>query len=273
MLRAVLVAMKPAAVQNSLVELAISLADRHQLALDACAVIDVDRLTPAEPVPLGGSDYKVQRDEQRLAQAREEAADALAVMERAARQRGISYRGAVQEGDTAGVLAEAVQPCDLLLCGHSAGGDAGERLLLQEILKHSPRPAIVVPQSSARGQGALVAYDGSLQAARALASFVSTGLAAGENIHLLSIGDDAALARRHANVALAYLQRHELPCSSEVLRPAGRLAAQILAEAAQVSAGLLVMGAFGRSAMREFFLGSVTRSVLRNLSLPVFLDH
>lgn len=273
MLRALLVAIKPAAVQSSLVELATSLADRHQLELDACAVIDVDRLTPAEPVPLGGSAYKVQRDESRLALAREQATAALSSLEAATRARGIAYRGTVQEGDTPEVLAEAVQPCDLLLCGHSAGGDAGERLLLQEIVKQSPRPAVIVPKLSSRGQGVLVAYDGSLQAARALASFVATGLAAGENIHVLSIGDDAALARRHADAALAYLQRHQLRCSAEVLRPAGRPDEQILAEAARLSAGLLVMGAFGRSAVREFFLGSVTRSVLRSLPLPVFLDH
>jgi len=273
MLRAILVALKPAPAQNSLIELAIALADRHQLALDACAVIDVDRLMPNEPVPLGGSAYKAQRDEHRLALAREQAAAALAAMETAARMRGVSCRGAVQEGDTPGVLAEAVQPCDLLLCGHSVGGDAGELLLLQEILKHSPRPAIVIPESLSPGRGVLVAYDGSLQAARALASFVSTGLAAGENIHVLSIGDDAALARRHAEAALAYLQRHQHRCSAEILRPSGRLDAQILAEASRVAAGLLVMGAFGRSAVREFFLGSVTRSVLRSLPLPVFLDH
>jgi nucleotide-binding universal stress UspA family protein len=273
MLRALLAAIKPSEPQNTLAELAISLADRHNLVLDGCAVIDADRLAPAEPVPLGGSDYKVQRDEHRLALAREQAAAALSGLETAARARGVAYRGAVLEGNTPEILAEVVQRCDLLMCGHSAGGDASERLLLQEILKHSPRPAIVVPQSSSRGQNVLVAYDGSLQAARALASFVATGLAAGQNTYVLSIGDDAALARRHAELAQTYLLRHDHRCSVEILRPASRLDEQILAEAARVSAGLLVMGAFSRSAVREFFLGSVTRSVLRSLPLPVFLDH
>ena len=273
MLRSLLVALKPAAVQNSLVEFATALAERHALALDACAVIDIDRLTPAEPVSIGGSAYKVERDEHRLALAREQAASALSALEIAARARGVAYRGAVLEGDTPDVLAEAVQQCDLLLCGHSTDGDASERLLLQEILKHSPRPAMVVPKSPSLGQDALVAYDGSFQAARALASFVATGLAAGQSIHVLSIGEDAAMARFHADSAQTYLQRHELRCSAEIMRPSGRLGDQILAEAARVSAGLLVMGAFGRTVVREFFLGSVTRSLLRSLPLPVFLDH
>jgi nucleotide-binding universal stress UspA family protein len=266
--------MKPADVQNSLVEFATSLAEHHKLILDACAVIDLDRLAPAEPVSIGGSAYKVERDKHRLALAREQAAAALSALESTARVQGTAWNGATLEGDTPSILAEAVQRCDLLLCGHSTGGDAGERLLLQEILKHSPRPAIIVPESlTTSGQNAIIAYDGSIQAARALASFVATGLAASQTIHVLSIGEDADLARRHADSAQSYLQRHNLQCTTQIVRPTGRLGDQILEETARASAGLLVMGAFGHNVLREFFLGSVTRSVLRALSLPVFLDH
>ena len=112
-----------------------------------------------------------------------------------------------------------------------------------------------------------------MSAARALASFVASGLAVGQSIHVVSIDKDASLASRHANAAQVFLQRHELLCSVQIKQPAVRLGDQILEEAARVSAGLLVMGAYGRSALREFFLGSVTRSVLRVLPLPVFLSH
>jgi nucleotide-binding universal stress UspA family protein len=273
MLRAAVVAIKPGEVQNSLVEFAISLSERHKAALDACTVIDADRLAPAEAVSIGGSSYKVERDKHRLAIARQQATEALTALETAARPRGIVSSGTVAEGDTPRVLAEAIQRCDLLLCGHSTDANAGDRLLLQEILKQSSRPAIVVPQSPSHGQAVLVAYDGSFRAARALASLVATGLGASQNIHVLSIGEDSDLAHRHADTAQSYLRRHQLRCSAEVMRPKGRPGDQILEEAARVSAGLLVMGAFGHSPLREFFLGSVTRFVLRSLPLPVFLDH
>ena len=38
-------------------------------------------------------------------------------------------------------------------------------------------------------------------------------------------------------------------------------------------AGLLVMGAHGQSMLREFFLGSMTRTVLKESSIPVFCYH
>jgi nucleotide-binding universal stress UspA family protein len=273
MLRALLAAIKPVPIQQSLVELAVSLAERHKLALDACTVVDVDRLAPAESVPIGADAFKAERDAHRIAQAHEQAAAALAHLKAAAQARSVVCRSAALEGDTPDVLAQAAQRCDLVLCGHSVDVEDRDPRLLQAILKHSPRPAIVVPQTLPSGTGAVVAYDGSFQAARALASFVASGLAGDRSVHVVSIGEDAKLARRHVEAAQAYLERHEVPCSVEIKQPSGRLGDQILEEAARRSAGLLVMGSFGRSGLSEFFLGSVTRQVLSALTIPVFLDH
>jgi nucleotide-binding universal stress UspA family protein len=38
-------------------------------------------------------------------------------------------------------------------------------------------------------------------------------------------------------------------------------------------AGLLVMGAYGQPVLREFFLGSTTRTILEKCPVPVFLYH
>jgi nucleotide-binding universal stress UspA family protein len=36
---------------------------------------------------------------------------------------------------------------------------------------------------------------------------------------------------------------------------------------------MLVMGAYGKSAFRDFFLGSVTKRMLERADVPVFLFH
>jgi nucleotide-binding universal stress UspA family protein len=40
-----------------------------------------------------------------------------------------------------------------------------------------------------------------------------------------------------------------------------------------MGADLLVMGAYGHSRLREFILGGVTRSLLREMTVPVLLSH
>ena len=43
--------------------------------------------------------------------------------------------------------------------------------------------------------------------------------------------------------------------------------------ASRLGAGLLVMGAYGQPSLREFIVGSVTRTILRESPVPVFLFY
>ncbi len=274
MFRSLLVAVKPGSDQDIVIDFSVAIAERHQLAIDACAVIDLDRLASNEPVPIGGSAFKAQRDLHAIATARQYATEAMARTEASSLARKIECTPHILEGETAAVLAAAVQRCDFMVCGHTLGGDKSERSLMHSILKHSSRPTVLIPQAGCPADGAvLVAYDGSLQAARAVASFVASGLARDREIHIVSFDNGSGLAREQAAAAQIFLQRHGM--SSEVrISPLGNdVGQQILEESKRIAAGLIVMGAFGKGAVHEFFLGSATRSILNLLPLPVFLDH
>jgi nucleotide-binding universal stress UspA family protein len=47
----------------------------------------------------------------------------------------------------------------------------------------------------------------------------------------------------------------------------------IVREAQRLGAGVIVLGAFGQPAIKEFFFGSVTNSVLEASTVPLFLFH
>jgi nucleotide-binding universal stress UspA family protein len=274
MFRAIIAAVKPAASQKFVVDFTTTLAQKHRMQIDAYSVIDEGRIAGAQPVPIGGSAFKAHRDEQFLATARQYAAEQLSAFATASSALGIECQTQMVEGAIEKVLSAAAQRCDLLVCGHTTGGDASEQSLLYSILKHSPRPAIVVPQAEfAWSPNVLIAYDGSVQAARVLASFVASGLAEGRKIHLASFDAGTGEAQARAETAQAFLHRHGISCDVHVGKLTKDAGSQVLDAARQISAGLVVMGSFGRSAIREFFIGSVTRSMLSELSMPVFLDH
>ena len=48
---------------------------------------------------------------------------------------------------------------------------------------------------------------------------------------------------------------------------------RLLSLAADVSADMLVMGAYGHSRIRESLLGGVTRTVLEEMTIPVLMAH
>lgn len=172
MFRALLTAIKPGRSQDAVGAFAISLAERYHLEIDVCCVIDHARLAPSEPVPLGGGAFKAERDERAMASARQHAAELIASIEVASTSKGVKCSAQIREGDTVGVLANAVGRCDALVCGHTPGGDSTEQSLLHSILKHSSRPAIIVPHADFEvGKDVMVAYDGSAQACASIGIF------------------------------------------------------------------------------------------------------
>ena len=72
----------------------------------------------------------------------------------------------------------------------------------------------------------------------------------------------------------ASLLRHGIKVEVESIPKGGvSVGDGILEYAENHGQGLLVMGLYGRSRFREFFLGGASRDVLSYASLPVFLSH
>ncbi len=277
MYRSALVSLHPEHSNDALATYAVSLAREYGLRLRAVAVLDVDRVAPPEPVPLGAGPFKVERDELMIARTREGIARALADFESRCRAAGVPYELLAREDGLSSEIATVVQRCDVLLAGHTSGtelsGRRGESSPLHAILKQCPRPAIIVPAAPPGVGSVVVAYDGSVQAARALEAFVASGFLRSGEVHVVAFHPQEAAARQWADVAADYLRSHGYRAQGHAELPAGAVGEAILQALKRHSAQLLVMGAYGKSSIREFFFGSVTQRVLREASVPVLLDH
>ena len=73
--------------------------------------------------------------------------------------------------------------------------------------------------------------------------------------------------------AVAFLQGHNIVAQAHALATSAPPAHVLLEHVQQVDASLLVIGAYGRSTLREFFGGSLTRTMLRESPVPLFLYH
>ncbi len=119
----------------------------------------------------------------------------------------------------------------------------------------------------------MIAYDGSVQAARVLAAFAATGLGDAGEVHVISARATASDAAERAERACAFLNRHKIKVIVHALASKSPPAEVILEHVRRLKAGLLVMGAYGQPVLREFFVGSVTRRLLEESSVPLFLYH
>jgi nucleotide-binding universal stress UspA family protein len=90
---------------------------------------------------------------------------------------------------------------------------------------------------------------------------------------MVSVHTDRRIAARHAERAADFLWQHDVRAIAHPVETESAPAAILLNLARELNAGLLVMGPYGQPAVREFFLGSVTRTLLADSSVPLFLFH
>jgi nucleotide-binding universal stress UspA family protein len=113
-----------------------------------------------------------------------------------------------------------------------------------------------------------IAWDGGYESAAALrASLPMLHLA--QSVHLISIGEKSG--GFPAVDALQYLSRHGVKAELHLAERHGTIEESLATAAAQLGTGLMVMGAFGHSRLREFLIGGVTRYFLDLKDAPPLL--
>lgn len=174
------------------------------------------------------------------------------------------------------ILAEA-QRCDLIILGRRTHFEHGSRgqpdETLTQVLRDSPRPVVAVPRTPAGGEAVVIAYDGSLQASRTLYAFEASGLAHSRTVHIVSIAHHRSEAVALANRAVDFLQTHDIEAHCHPVESRLAPGEEIGEKVYSLDAGLLVMGAYGRPTLAEFFLGSVTRTLVGSIPVPIFCTH
>ena len=179
------------------------------------------------------------------------------------------------------VLAMHARHADLVVVTQSdsekerAAGNA----MPEEVILLSGRPVLVVPYIGIQkdfGNHVLVGWDGSREAARALNDALPI-LATADKVTVMSVnpktgtGGTGELAG--ADIAL-HLARHGIKV--EVMHETSNELSPdqvILSRAAELDIDMLVLGAYGTSRMRERLFGGVTRSLLREMTVPVLFSH
>jgi nucleotide-binding universal stress UspA family protein len=277
MLRSLLVGVDGSASGEAAIALAIRWARAFDAALFGIAVIDRPTICAPEPVPLGGMAFKGDRDEALVAEAHRKVEYALQSFTATCAEAGVSGVALENVGLPAEEIMREAQRYDLILLGQRTyfqfETQSSPDSTLQQVVKSSPRPVVAVPETPRAGDNVVLAWDGSAQAARTLQAFQGLGLHRPHAIHVVCVHPDLTEANRCAGRAMDYLRFHEIAAFSHPVAGSESAADAILEQVNALNAGLLVMGAYGQSTLREFLFGSVTQNVLDRSPVPVFLYH
>jgi len=173
-------------------------------------------------------------------------------------------------------MARRGRVCDMIALGRPPSDDSGaSTVLFETALFDTGRPVIVAPPATAAVPVAdspvLIFWTGSAEAARAIGAALPF-LQASNRVMIIA----ANVAGKVTETAplVEYLAWHGVrsqPLDPLLVTPSA--GSELLAAGKREGAGLLVMGAYTQSRLRQLIYGSVTKHVLTFAELPVIMAH
>ncbi|MBL9095529.1 MAG: universal stress protein [Alphaproteobacteria bacterium] len=181
----------------------------------------------------------------------------------------------VREGLSEEVIAEEARLSDLVVFDMPAETkDVTMRAAMESALLNGRKPLLLVPHRTVKVVGAKVAvgWDGGAAAAHAIGGAIPL-LARAEAVEILNV-TSGPIDTVQMDRLRDYLRLHGLSAVEHGINPGSQGTASTLVDAAQrAGAGLLVIGGYGHSRLRELVLGGVTRHVFANVTMPIFMAH
>jgi nucleotide-binding universal stress UspA family protein len=197
-----------------------------------------------------------------------------------ARRRGGHGEWRLDTGDIVGTMRLHARYADLTVVGQGrdlTNAPYDLTFLPEELALGVGRPVLVVPRYGTFdtvGERVLIAWNGSREATRAVHDALPLLMLAAK-VTVLSIDPEREPAPRlpSADIAL-HLARHGIVAEADWTPGLDVAVGDILlSRAADVGADLIVMGAYGRSRVREMVLGGATRHILQQMTVPVLMSH
>ena len=251
---------------------AIALATRLRARLDGLVVLEDRFMQPRRDSGLGVTppheaivDYMKARADAASRRLRERGASA-----------GTEVHCEIVQGIADDRIVERGQAASLLVLGRD-GENARFRTALvgstvDGVLRKTSKPVIVVPSGGQLSGPILLAFDGSPGSRLAANLAVELGRRLSVPVHVFVDSKDKGRAVARFEEARRRLSELGVPVR-EASSTLGRPDVKIIDAARDAEAGLIIMGAFGRSRITEYFLGSNSAAVVRTSPIAVLLAH
>ena len=271
MIETILVATDGSDDGNAAEQTAMGLASRLRVKLVAVSIVDERRFR----APAGSGLSLPAFPEAEVASYYRARADAVARrFNERARGEGIDASCEILQGPCDDRIVERMQSADLLVIGRNSAGGRDKNSLIghtaETILLKTSKPTILVPAGAPLTGPIVLGFDGSpgSRIAAKLAVALANGL--NESVHVFVDSKDKGRAVARFEEVRQLVGGLNVPVR-ETSSTLGRPDVKIVDTAKEVRASLIVMGAYGRNRITDYFLGSNAASVARTSPVSVLL--
>jgi nucleotide-binding universal stress UspA family protein len=188
--------------------------------------------------------------------------------------KGVTASWHEEEGRALKRLLLRARHNDLVVVGRARRANGLPTDFMEELLIGSGRP-ILIASSTLRPTltgTIMVCWKETAEAARAVSAAMPF-LTQAERVVVVSVAENEDLTEAVSDVA-RQLAWNGVRAETRIIVPNGAAIPEVLASAGQeYNADLVVLGAYGRSRMREILFGSCTHALIRTADRPLLLMH
>lgn len=151
--------------------------------------------------------------------------------------------------------------------GDALGGHVGSHL--ESVIRTLHKPTLVTAGNFRQPRSVMLAFDNGPSTRKGVDMIAASPLFKGLPIHLVMVGADTSDAWESLNVAQQALEQagHQVQACIR----AGNVEQVLLDYEEEQDIDMIVMGAYGHSRIRQFFVGSTTTNILTRTRRPLLL--
>ena len=255
------------------IERALEIAKIHDAVVTGVTIVDMKRLQRVGPVPLGGAAYADKLRKKRTDITKERIDRAMARCEDGCRKSGIACRIGQETGDPFELMISHSRYNDLTIFGLRSLFDYGftpePRDALIRLVSQGVRPIIAVSPEYREIHKVLVAYNGSMESAKAMRRYVQLRPWVDASLRIVYFGDEDGKALELMEDASEYCRAHGLTAETDVV--AGPAKNGLITYARENDFDLIVMGNSSRSILMRQIVGDTVLNTIQQADRPLFL--
>jgi nucleotide-binding universal stress UspA family protein len=178
-----------------------------------------------------------------------------------------------RHGDFVEALVALEEDASLMVVGRSGSGHHGTFKALgshiENLIRQVSTSIIIVPKNFIKPTNFMLAYDGRSTADKAVQSIIQGGLLKGLTCHLVTIKNNEHDQKDKFEQTKVLLEQEGFEVVASYIE--GDISALLKDYKKENDIGLVVMGAFAHSKVRQFFLGSNTMRMIENCIMPLIV--
>ena len=274
MIRRVLVPLDGSEYSKSALQYAEFMAAPHRANLTGLVVLDIPGIEKSVgPTPLGGVYWAEQLEKKKLEAAKARIETLLAAFRSFCDEKGLQCEEEQDQGSPSERIVEFSLYYDLVVVGQRTffefESERHEGKLVYKVMDHGITPFLAVPEKFFPVKRVLLAYDGSLAAARTLQRISHLAGNGDFEFTLLTSHDKKEAADFLLNRAEEYLRAYG--CKVTMKQWTDKHIIDAVREDFWENTDLFAVGAHSRKNLKDFFVGSLTKFLIERGEKPVFV--